>query len=510
MKDFINRPGNLARIEFWAATTIYVFVVFSLLASAVSNEGQDIWTPNRQQIQDAHLTFNYFQHYFFPQLIRCTTLYLAFLLLNFSIVPSMIRKQGIIQNIFLIILIYLSLGLAVGITDTWIKNHLLVQYESLQLAYNYIFQNAFIYSAWLILMYGFYAVIRYAGEFLLVNSETIQSKYKMITRDGLTAVVLWMISVFVLLITGADRTVIAIWGIIIPFGIGLYMYSFFELIPRSLGKKKPFLSYLLGMLPILLIAVLPVSLILYLFLFKDGITAAINMFNIAFQLLITAPISWLLYKQQLKGKDEITVLRTALGRSNADLDFLRSQINPHFLFNALNTIYGTALQEKADRTSEGIEKLGDMMRFMLQENMQDKISLTREIDYLNNYISLQQLRTVTSPEVVIQAVIDEQLNPLKISPMLLIPFVENAFKHGISLREPSHIKITLQTVGNKLDFDVHNSIHLKPDSDPEKNKSGIGLANVRQRLRLLYPGKHELIIRETGKEFFVHLTIELE
>ena len=510
MKDFINKPGNLVRIEFWAATTIFVFFIFSLIATAVSKEGIDIWTPNRYQIQEANLTFNYYQHYFFPQFIRSSSLYLAFLLLNFRIVPSVVRKQGIIQNIFLIIMIYLTIGLVVGITDTWIKNHLLVQYDSLQLAYNYIFQNAFVYSAWLILMYGFYSVIKYAGEYLLANSETIQSKYKMITRDGLTALVLWMISVFVLLISNADRPVIAVWGLTIPFGIGLYMFSFFELIPQSLRKKRPFLAYLGRLLPILLVGTLPISLLLYLFLFNDGITVAINMFNIAFQLLITAPISWMLYKQQLKGKEEITVLRTALGRSNADLDFLRSQINPHFLFNALNTIYGTALQEKAERTSEGIEKLGDMMRFMLRENMQDKISLTREVDYLNNYISLQQLRTVTSPEVQIQALIEEQLNPLKISPMLLIPFVENAFKHGISLREPSHIKITLQTLGNKLYFDVHNSIHLKPDSDPEKNKSGIGLDNVKQRLLLLYPSKHELIIRETGKEFFIHLTIDLE
>jgi len=510
MKDFINRPGNLARIEFWAATTIFVFVVFSLIATAVSKEGLDIWTPNRYQIQEANLTFNYYQHYFFPQLIRCTSLYLALLLLNFRIVPSIIRKQGIIQNIFLIIMVYLTLGLVVGITDTWIKNHLLVQHSSLQAAYNFIFQNAFVYAAWLILMYGFYSVIKYAGEYLLANSETIQSRYKMITRDGLTTLVLWMISVFVLLISNADREIIAIWGIIIPFAIGLYMYSFFELIPRSLGKKKPFVGYLIKMIPILLVAVLPISLLLNLFLINEGMNVAINMFNIAFQLLITAPISWMLYKQQLKGKEEITGLRTALGRSNADLDFLRSQINPHFLFNALNTIYGTALQEKAERTSEGIEKLGDMMRFMLQENMQDKISLTREIDYLNNYISLQQLRTATSPDVKIQALIEEQLNPLKISPMLLIPFVENAFKHGISLREPSHIRITLQTQGSKLLFDVHNSIHLKPDSDPEKEKSGIGLANVKQRLKLLYPGRHELIIRETGKEFFIHLTIELE
>ncbi|MDQ3276960.1 MAG: histidine kinase, partial [Bacteroidota bacterium] len=171
---------------------------------------------------------------------------------------------------------------------------------------------------------------------------------------------------------------------------------------------------------------------------------------------------------------------------------------------------GTAIQEGAERTSEGIEKLGDMMRFMLHENMQEKISLTREIDYLNNYISLQRLRTDTHSMVKIDAHIEQPVTPVQIAPMLLIPFVENAFKHGISFREPSHIKITLEVKDKTLNFDVYNSKHIRPENDPEKNKSGIGLNNVKQRLQVMYPRRHELIIRETGKEFFVHLTLQLQ
>ena len=203
------------------------------------------------------------------------------------------------------------------------------------------------------------------------------------------------------------------------------------------------------------------------------------------------------------------MLKKDLGQTLSNFDFLRSQINPHFLFNALNTIYGTALQEGAERTGEGVQRLGDMMRFMLQENMQDKISLAREIEYLNNYISLQKLRTDASPMIKIEANIEQPLLPVQIAPMLLIPFVENAFKHGISFREPSHIKVALEVKEQVLNFDVYNSKHPRPESDPEKDKSGIGLNNVKQRLALTYPGKHELIIRETGKEFFVHLTIKL-
>jgi LytS/YehU family sensor histidine kinase len=141
--------------------------------------------------------------------------------------------------------------------------------------------------------------------------------------------------------------------------------------------------------------------------------------------------------------------------------------------------------------------------------MQDKIALSREIDYLNNYISLQKLRTDPNPTIRIEAEIESVIKPVQIAPMLLIPFVENAFKHGISFREPSHIKITLEVKEGVLYFDVFNIKHFKSENDPEKGKSGIGLNNVRQRLQLLYPSKHDLVIRDTKKDFFVHLTIQL-
>jgi LytS/YehU family sensor histidine kinase len=208
-------------------------------------------------------------------------------------------------------------------------------------------------------------------------------------------------------------------------------------------------------------------------------------------------------------QNEIASLRTELGQSDANLTFLKSQINPHFLFNALNTLYGTALQEKAERTGEGIQRLGDMMRFMLHENTQDKISLMREVEYLNNYIALQTLRTSMSDKITLITEIEEQFENYHITPMLLIPFVENAFKHGISLQKSSYIKISLQVRDQVLFFDVSNSINPKSDNDPEKLKSGVGLENVRQRLSLLYRDRYELMIHENANEFFVHLTLHL-
>lgn len=509
MKEFIKNPLNLNKIEFWAATTLYVFSIFFLVAKATSTDLNDVWVPNKWSFNEYRAQYSFYSNYFFPQIGRYSILFGSFLLFNFYIAPRIIKREAITENIFLIVAAIASIGLVLGITDTYLKAFLLLKYPSLQEAYNYIFQNSFAYTFWIVMMFGLYSVIKYTAQYLLLNSEIIQSKYQIVSREGLIAFVLWMISIFLLLISQSDKELVGIWAVIIPFGIGLYWYSFYDLIPKAIKKKKkPFLNYLFRVLFLTIISILPVVFIALLVYNKD-MAIIINLFNIGFQLLITAPLSWVIYKRRMAGDQELYILKTELGRSNANFDFLRSQINPHFLFNALNTLYGTAIQERADRTSEGIQRLGDMMRFMLQENIQDKISLTREVEYLNNYITLQKLRTDTSPDVKIQVEIEEQMSILQISPMLLIPFVENAFKHGISLREPSHIKITLQTKDGTLYFDVHNSIRLKSENDPEKDKSGIGLNNVKQRLRLLYPNKHELIIRETGKEFFIHLTIQL-
>lgn len=511
MKEFISRSSNLYKVEFWAVTTVFVFGLFFLTADAVRNDGiGDVWTSYRNDFEQAHIPYNYNQFYFFPQLIRYTVFYLAFLLLNFRVVPDLINRNRVVQNILLSVCVYLLIAICLSVTDTYLRNYIYGQYVTKEDAWNFFFQNGFVHAAWIVLLYGFYTVIKYGGIYLITNSEMISSRYQMVTKEGIAAFVLWMVTVFLLVVINANQAFIAIWIAVIPFAIFFYWYSFYAWIPGSLKKKRPFGSYLVKIFIGLLISVLPLILLGVLALREGDKVAIVVFFNAAFQLLITAPFSWTYYRHKQKGSDEIVNLKTALGQSDANLSFLRSQINPHFLFNALNTVYGTALIENAPRTSEGIERLGDMMRFMLQENMQEKISLAREIDYLNNYISFQRLRTDTNPEVKIEAQIDDKVNTLQIPPMLLIPFVENAFKHGISLREPSHVKITLQLEGPVLYFDVNNSKHVKPDNDPEKYGNGIGLKNVGQRLDLLFPGRHELIIRDTAREFFVHLTLNLE
>jgi len=228
----------------------------------------------------------------------------------------------------------------------------------------------------------------------------------------------------------------------------------------------------------------------------------------AVQVLVMTPLSWLYFQQRKDKILELRGLEQALTKSTADLQFLRMQINPHFLFNALNTLYGTALVEGSTKTAEGIQMLGDMMRFMLHENTLDYIGMDKEIGYLKNYIALQKLRTQTSPDIVIEDEITQKDCNHRIAPMLLIPFVENAFKHGVSLAEKSWIRIKLECDDQRINFEVRNSIHPSAATDPERAQSGIGLKNVGERLKLLYPGRHRLDYGPQGSEFVASVTIK--
>jgi two-component system, LytTR family, sensor kinase len=491
---------NIRRIEFWVATMLFVFIVFFHITNAMGidnygTEAGEIKTP--------------FDVLFLSQLGRYVVIYGAFLLLNFVIVPRLVRREAVFLSILLSITLLFLTGLVFGITDTYLKAYLLGRFNTLEKAYTYIFQKSFLYAAWLLIVFGLYTVVKYAALYLLAHLPAIQLRYRFVTREGLIAVFLWATGLLLFVAGGADRGVIAVWTVLVLSTVFVYTYSYHFLIPSSLKKRKPYRTYAWKIILILLISMLPVGLLALLITNNDDVSFGISSFNMAFQLFLTVPVSWIVFMRMLKGNEEVYVLKKELGQTHASFDFLRSQINPHFLFNALNTIYGTAIQENAERTGEGIEKLGDMMRFMLQENMQEKIALSREIDYLNNYISLQKLRTDPNPAIQIEAIIEQPVQPVQIAPMLLIPFVENAFKHGISFRQASYIRISLELRDHTLYFDVYNSKHVRPENDPEKSQSGIGLANVKQRLQLLYPKKHELVTRETAKDYFVHLTIAL-
>ncbi|MCC3160122.1 histidine kinase [Hymenobacter sp. 15J16-1T3B] len=331
-----------------------------------------------------------------------------------------------------------------------------------------------------------------------------------IARDVLLGFALWFMLLLFLVSTDAPNEPRVYGCTLLAVAVLFHAVACRWLIPSSWGKRRPFGSYWLKAFLVLVASVVPVALVLLIITSDSEVAIGFNVFQVFFNLLVTAPLSWLLYRRRWQRQSALTGLQQELGHSEASLDLLRSQINPHFLFNALNTLYGTALQEHGERTAHGIQLLGDMMRFMLHENHQAHIALTREIDYLRNYVELQTLRTATSPDISISTSLADAPAAAQIAPMLLIPFVENAFKHGISLQHKSWIKVTLHVEQGTLYFDVYNSLHARPaPAGPAAEASGIGLSNVRQRLQLLYPERHELIIRRSLDEYFVHLTLQL-
>ena len=190
---------------------------------------------------------------------------------------------------------------------------------------------------------------------------------------------------------------------------------------------------------------------------------------------------------------------------HSELAFLKSQVNPHFLFNILNNICSLA-RKKSDDTETAIIQLSRIMRYMLYDSKDEKVSLEKEVEYLQNYIDLQRLRI--SDSVIITFTIEGNIEREMVEPMLLIPFVENAFKHGVSYLEESNIGIRLVIDSRKLHFHVENN-RFKKNDDPVQQESGIGLKNVLRRLDLLYPGTHSIDIEENATKYIVNLEISL-
>ncbi|NII26390.1 histidine kinase [Pseudoflavitalea sp. X16] len=185
-----------------------------------------------------------------------------------------------------------------------------------------------------------------------------------------------------------------------------------------------------------------------------------------------------------------------------ELAFLRSQINPHFLFNTLNNIYTLAYQQ-SDKTADAVMRLSGMMQYMLYESNVERVALQKELDYIDQLIALQQLRM--KDRMALEYTVTGNTGACTIPPLVLIPFVENIFKHGVLNNEEDPAMIRLQIDNGQLSFHTRNRIndHLKDAT------SGIGLANVKRRIALLYPPASGFTIEQNGTHYCVHLTLQL-
>jgi two-component system LytT family sensor kinase len=202
-------------------------------------------------------------------------------------------------------------------------------------------------------------------------------------------------------------------------------------------------------------------------------------------------------------------LREALEQDkiSSELSFLKAQINPHFFFNTLNNIYALT-HINAETSRKAIHQLSRMMRYVLYDTQHGTALLSQEIAFIKDYINLMELRLTDKVTVTFNS--PATVNDMTVAPMIFLPFVENAFKHGISATLPSSILISVEQHAEKLELRVENSIYKDNNTNLEENK-GIGLTNTIRRLDLLYAGKYTLDLKEdtTANTYKVHLTLNL-
>jgi sensor histidine kinase YesM len=197
--------------------------------------------------------------------------------------------------------------------------------------------------------------------------------------------------------------------------------------------------------------------------------------------------------------------KTEEEKMKAEVSYLKAQINPHFLFNTLNSIYSLSIK-KSDETSNAIIKLSNIMRYVVSDATHEFVSVEKEIDYIKSYIELQKLRLTSS--IIVQVEINIENPGKRIAPMLLIPFIENAFKHGVNTEENCFISIRIELDTNELHLIVENKkVAIQKQIE---EYSGLGIQNSKNRLNLIYPSKHTLNITNGTNTYTVDLKINLQ
>jgi len=216
-------------------------------------------------------------------------------------------------------------------------------------------------------------------------------------------------------------------------------------------------------------------------------------------------VSVKLIKERFEEKNRQEVLQKE--KVTAELNFMKAQIHPHFLFNTLNNLYVLTLQ-KSDKASETVLKLSEMLDYMLYKCNSNRVAIAEEVQLIKNYINLEQLRYGDRLEVVFKLDIDA--DQTQIAPLILVSLIENAFKHGASgaVVAPK-IAIEFKVKNNELQFSIYNTKPSQAQNDETNFKKGIGLKNIKNQLALIYPEKHFIEIKETKESYLVNLNIKL-
>ena len=342
--------------------------------------------------------------------------------------------------------------------------------------------------------------------------------YRFVNRRGVYHPLFW-VALFAFLVATAVRTddnrTSTVWFTIGNELINLVFYvlvvylNLLLLIPRYL-PRQPWLY--LGLVVLLCALVTPIQVfVLYIKLsgqpyyqlklaHNQLLVFFTNFFLVLLSTVLRVVMDWWRYQNE----KQLLVTQTM----QSELRFLKSQINPHFLFNTLNNLYALTLK-KSDKAPDIVLKLSEIMRYMLYECNEKSVLLTKEIQYIHNYLDLERLRQPVAADIsfVTEGRISEQL----VAPLLFVPFLENSFKHGLNhhVHGGGFVRMRLSVQGEDLEFFIENS---KPERLPRQEhprSGGIGLTNVRQRLQLLYPEQHTLEVQDEPHRYAVTLRLKL-
>ena len=277
--------------------------------------------------------------------------------------------------------------------------------------------------------------------------------------------------------------------------MGVIWVNHFILIPFILDKKRYFLFGLLLIGTIFLAATIRG------YEFGKDYKYSFKMFFFLFYTTGTGMAAFFLRRNRIIQKENIEKERL---QKEIELKYLKEQVNPHFLFNSLNSIYALSRQQSPE-TPDLVMQLSELMRYQLESSKKDAVLLKEELEFIENYLLLEEKRL--SNRCKVEFLISGDLSGLKIAPMLLIPFVENAIKHGArSTNEQSTIDISVAINKASLNLIIENS---KPSTVSESKRTGLGLENVKRRLKLLYPNSHLLEIKDKATTYHVNLSIDL-
>lgn len=292
----------------------------------------------------------------------------------------------------------------------------------------------------------------------------------------------------------------------IAFGAAIFYTNYSLLVPHLLLKKKK-IPYLLSIIVLLIIAYLIISNVFYFDFYKNQNLSdkrpskfiIIIFFN---AVIITIGTIIRVYEQWIENdriKTEIEVQK-----NKTELEALKNQLNPHFLFNSLNSIYSLTVKKSND-APEAVIMLSELMRYMLYKANNNKVLLKDELQYIENYIKLQHIRIAKNKNV--KTNIRGAISTQKISPLLFISYIENAFKYGTDFNGNTEVEIDISVKGDELQFKCVNIIG---SIAKDKESSGIGMQNTKNRLELLYPNKHWLTTAEKDNKFMVDLKLKLD